>query len=217
MRAALVALALALALVGAASASHLDPRKRIDPADQKRADAMLLRKADLVSGYEPERTSGLEPHLTCRPLDDSDLVLTGAGKSPYWAREYQIVGSSSAVYRTAAESRAAWRRRTSVPGLNCLRDAFRTEFARQGETVRVALRRIALPRFTVACEAFRVVISGPAGKPPLAHVDVVRLAQGRARAELLFVGVVVPPARRTEIELAQVVARRVKAAMRGGG
>ena len=210
-----VVFVLAFALVGAASASHLDPQKRINAADQKRAAAMLLRKADLARGYELEQTSGLEPHLTCRPLDGSDLVLTGSGRSPYWARDYQIVGSSSAVYRTAAESRTAWRRGTSAPGLNCLRDAFRDEFARQGETVRVAIRRIVLPTLVVPSEAFRVAISGPTGQAPLAHIDVVRLTQRRALAELVFVGVVTPPARETEIRLAQVVARRVKVAMGG--
>ena len=215
VRALLFVLVLALACAGAASASHLDPQKRIVAADQKRADAMLLRKADLLSGYEPEQTSGLEPHLTCRPLDGSDLVLTGSGRSPYWAREYQIVGSSSAVYRTAAEARTAWRRGASAPGLNCLRDAFRNEFARQGETVRVSIRRIAVPRFAVASQGFRIAISGPTGRPPLAHIDVVRLLHRRALAELVFVGVVAPPARGTETALAQVVARRMKAAMRG--
>ena len=35
--------------------SHLDPQKRINAADQKRAAAMLLSKADLARGYELEQ------------------------------------------------------------------------------------------------------------------------------------------------------------------
>ena len=116
MRALLFALAGALVLAGAATADHLDPQERVRAADQKRAAAMLLRKADLPQGYKPERTSDLEPHVTCSALDESDLVLTGRGKSDYWAREYQIVGSTSAVYRTARDSAAAWRRSTSTRG-----------------------------------------------------------------------------------------------------
>ena len=176
---------------------------------------MLLRRAHLLSGDEPEQTSGLEPHLTCRPLDGSDLVLTGSGRSPYWAREYQIVGSSSAVYRTAAEARTAWRRGASAPGLNCLRDAFRNEFARQGETFRVSIRRIAVPRFAVASQGFRIAISAR-------QVDHHWLT---SRRRACSTGVPSPsscssassrhPPPGRKPPLAQVVARRMKAAMRG--
>ena len=208
-------LILGLALVGSASASHLDPQKRIDAADQKRAGAMLLREADLDPDYKPELTSNLEPHLACRALDSSDLVLTGKRRSPFWSRNYQVVGSSSAVYLTAADSRAAWRRGSSASGLGCLRDAFRDEFARQGEVVRVSIRSLETRRFAVDTAAFRIAISGASGGPVLAYIDVIRLISGRALAELLFVGVVAPPPRRLESALPQIVARRMKAAMRG--
>ena len=216
MRALLLALAGALVVAGAATADHLDPQERVMAADQKRAAAMLLRKADLPQGYEPERTSDLEPHLTCSPLDESDLVLTGRGRSPFWAREYQIVGSTSAVYRTARDSDAAWRRSTSTVGRKCVRDEFRKAFARQGETMRIAAREIALPRLAVTSKAFRLAISGvdPA-QPPLLFIDVVLLKHGRAQVGLLFAGVVTPPARATEIALSRLVAQRVKVAMRG--
>ena len=216
MRALLLALAGALIVAGAATADHLDPRERVTAADQKRAAAMLLRKADLPQGYEPERTSDLEPHLTCSPLDESDLVLTGRGKSPFWAREYQIVGSTSAVYRTARDSDAAWRRSTSAVGRNCVRDEFRKAFAQQGETMRIAAREIALPKLAVTAKAFRLAISGvDPGQPPLLFIDVVLLKHGRAQVGLLFAGVVTPPARATEIALSRLVAQRVKVAMRG--
>lgn len=216
MRALLLAVACALLVAGAATADHLDPQDRVRAADQKRAAAILLRKADLPQGYEPERTSDLEPHLTCSALDESDLVLTGRGKSPYWAREYQIVGSFSALYRTARDSDAAWRRRTSTVGRECVRDEFRAAFARQGETMRIAAREIALPKLAVMAQGFRLAISGadPA-QPPLLFIDFVLMSHGRAHAGLLFAGVVAPPARATEIALARLAAQRVKVAMRG--
>jgi hypothetical protein len=216
MRALLFALAGALVLTGAASADHLDPQERVRAADQKRAAAMLLRKADLPQGYKPERTSDLEPHLTCRALDESDLVLTGRGKSDYWAREYQIVGSTSAVYRTARDSDAAWRRSTSTVGRKCVRDEFRKAFARQGETMRIALQELALPKLATTAIAYRLAISGAdLAQPPLLFIDVVLLSHGRAQVALLFAGVVTPPARAIENALSRLVAQRVKVAMRG--
>ena len=216
MRVLALALVGALVVAGAATADHLDPQKRVRAADQKRAAAMLLRKADLPQGYEPERTSDLEPHLTCGALDESDLVLTGRGESAYWAREYQIVGSSSVVYRTARDSDAAWRRSTSVVGRKCVRDEFRKSFARQGETMRIAVRELALPEFSVTAEAFRLAISGAdPTRPPLLFIDVVLMTHGRTQVGLLFAGVVTPPARATEIALSRLVAQRVKVAMRG--
>jgi hypothetical protein len=216
MRALLFALAGALVVTGAATADHLDPQERVRAADQKAAAAMLLRKADLPRGYEPERTSDLEPHLTCRALDESDLVLTGRGKSDYWAREYQIVGSTSAVYRTARDSGAAWRRSTSTVGRRCVRDEYRKTFARQGETMRIAVQELALPKLAVTAKAYRLAISGadPA-RPPLLFVDVVLLNHGRAHVGLLFAGVVTPPVRATEIALSRLVAQRVRVALRG--
>lgn len=216
MRALLIVLAGALVVAGAAMADHLDPQERVRAADQKRAAAMLVRKADLPQGYEPERTSDLEPHLTCRALDESDLVLTGSGKSPFWAREYQIVGSTSAVYATAHDADAAWGRSTSSLGRKCLRDEFRKAFARQGETVRIAAQGIAFPKLVVTAKAYRLVfLSADPGRPPLFFIDVVLLRHGRAQVGLLFAGVVVPPARATELALSRLVAERVKVAMRG--
>ncbi len=215
VRVLLLAVVVALALAGVALADHLDPQERIRAGDQKRAGVMLLRKADLGQGFEPERTSGLEPHITCRALNESDFVLTGRAKSPYWAREYQIVGSSAAVYLTATDSRSAWRRGTSAAGLSCLRDEFRKEFARQGETARIAIRGIPLPKLAAAAKAARLEVSGPnPGQPPLFFIDIVLLTHGRALAGLLFAGVVAPPDRATEIALSRVVAQRMKVAMR---
>ena len=216
MRAFVVALSAALVFTGVAVADHLDPQERLRAVDLRRAGAMLVQKGDLGRGYEPERTSGLDPHLTCPALDESGLVLTGKAASPYWAREYQIVGSSSAVYGTAAHSRSAWRRNTSRAGSSCLRDAFRNELVQQGEAVRVSIREIRFARLDVAAKAYRVAISGTTpGQPPVLFVDVVLLLHGRAQAGLLFAGIVVPPARATEIALARVVAKRMQAAMRG--
>ena len=176
---------------------------------------MLVRKADLPAGYVVERTSGLEPHLTCRALDESDLVLTGLAKSPYWSREYRIVGSTAAIYRTSAQARTSWQRGSSRAGMNCLRDEFRNEFARQGEAVRVTIRQLAFPRLGGGSFAHRVVLAGAAAGSPALYIDLVVIRESRAQVGLLFAGVVVPPSRATELSLARVVAKRMAKAMRG--
>lgn len=179
VRAFLLCVVVALAAVGAAAADHLDPQQRIRATDQKRAVAMVLRKSDLPPGYLPERTSDLEPHLTCSALDESELVLSGRAKSPYWARDYQVVGSSAALYASAADARSSWRRGTSDAGLSC-RDEFRKAFAQQGESVRISVRGIALPKLAVVAKAYRLAFSGADPRqPPLFTIDLVLLTHGR--------------------------------------
>ena len=214
----LLALAVALlALTGAgtSSADHLDPEKRIRPADQARARAMLVRAGDLGAGYRVERTSGLEPHLTCRSLDESDLTLTGEARTPFWARELRIVSSAAAVYRSRGDADAAWARGTSAPGLRCLRDAFGAGVA-QGGPVRARLRKLAFPRVAERTAAYRLTLTGTGGGTPQLFVDFVLLQQGRAQAVLVFASVVLSPERRLEVALARRVGARMSAAMRRG-
>ncbi len=216
MRAVLFCVVVALAAAGAATADHLDPQQRIQAADQKRAAAMVLRKTDLPAGYRPERTSDLEPHITCRALDESDLAIGGQATSPYWARDYQVVGSTAAVYVSAPDARSSWRRGTSDAGLSCLRDEFRKAFAQQGETVRISTRALPLPKLSVVAKAHRLTFSAAdPQEPPLFYIDLVLLTHGRALAGVLFAGVVTPPVRATEIAVSRVVAQRMKVALRG--
>jgi hypothetical protein len=213
----LFALVSTAVFAGVAAADHLDPQERLRASDQKRASAMLVRRTDLPAGFAPERTSGLEPHFGCRALDESDLVLTGKAASPYWAHEYRVVKSSAAIYRTTADSRAAWRRETSGAGLECVRDEFRREFARQGETMRITIRPLSFPSLSVSAERYRLSISGtsPPGQPPLLFIDVVVLRHGRAQVGLLFAGIVRPPPGASEIAISELVAGRMRTAMRG--
>lgn len=213
MRALVVALA-SLVFTASALADHLEPEKRIRAADQARAKAMLVRASDLPAGYAVERTSGLDPHVTCGVLDESDLVLTGEAMSPIRARDYRLVGSSAAVYRSAADSRSAWLRSTSRAARACTRRAFEDEFARQGESVRASVRPLALPAVGVDRYGQRVEIFGASASTPLVTLDLVLLRHGRAHAALLFAGVVVAPERALELRLSRVTARRMRAAMR---
>lgn len=213
-RALVAAVVTALLATGVAAANHLDPRKEIRPADQARARAVLLRAADLGPGYRVERTSGLEPHLTCRALDESDLTVTGAARTPFWARELRIFATSSALYRSQAESARAWSRSTSPAGLRCLRETFSRSIA-PGAGLQASLRRLPFPRVAQATAAFRIEIAdGGRGNPRL-FVDFVLLRQGRAQAALVFVSLVAVTPRADEARLARLVGARMASAMRG--
>jgi hypothetical protein len=177
---------------------------------------MLLRKADLGPGYLVERTSGLDPHLTCAALDESDLTVTGEAETPDWARDLRIASSASAVYESVADANASWKRGTRATGLRCLREEFRRELARQGEEARVSVGRVAFPRVSQRAAAYRVTISGKAqGQSVVITIDFVILMHGRAQAALLFASVLLPPERQNQIALARLVAGRMAKAMRG--
>jgi hypothetical protein len=208
-------LVVVLVAAGTAAADHLEPKRQIRPADQARARAMVLRVSDLPPGYEEERTSGLEPHVTCKVLDESDLTLTGEARSPYWSHEYRVVSSGAVLYRTAAQSARAWATSTSPAGLRCLRDAFAKSLA-PGQTLRATLEKLAIPRITERTVSYRITISGDGSTSgPSVRLDFVLLKQGRAQAVLGFIAVLVPPERANEVALARVVGRRMIKAMRG--
>lgn len=211
-RALVVTLVAALVAVGAAAANHLDPKKQIRPADQARARAMVVRASDLPAGYRVQRTSGLEPHLTCRALDESDLTVTGVARSPYRALDYRIVGSAAAVYRTEAEARRAWARSTSAAGMRCIRTAFTTSL---GERLEVSLSPLAFPRVARARAAFRMTIGSQASTEKV-YVDYVLLGHGRAQAALVFASAIAPFASADEVAVARAVGARMAAAMRRG-
>jgi hypothetical protein len=176
---------------------------------------MVLRLSDLPPGYKVERTSGLEPHVSCKVLDESDLTLTGEARSPYWSHEYRIVTSGSVVYRTAGDSARAWARSTSPAGLRCLRDAF-AKGLDPNQSMRTTLEKLAFPRFTERTAAYRLTIAGDNPDSGLrVRADFVLLKQGRAQAVVMFVAVVVPPERANEVALARVVGGRMVKAMRG--
>ncbi len=74
-------LVLALVLSGVSLGARGDPKKRITPADQARARAMLLRKSDFSLAFRagPASTGA---DFYCAALDESDLTVTGQAESP---------------------------------------------------------------------------------------------------------------------------------------
>lgn len=204
-----------LAVAAPALASHLDPQKKIRPADQARARAMLVKKADLGLGFNAQRSGSGDIHMDCKAADESDLTLTGEVESPLYAGVGGLVFVSSAasVYESVADANTSWRRGTSAAGTKCASETLRREFAKQ--RIRLAsFRPIAFPRVSQRTVAYRAKLSGESAAGPVTvFVDVVVLMRSRAQVGIFFGSALVVPNREDELRLARVVARRMAKTM----
>jgi hypothetical protein len=211
----LVTLALALALVasGAALAAKGDPQKRITPADQARAKAMLVRPADIPGAKVIP--AGPDTDFYCKALDESDLTLTGEATGRQLSVGVVYAGSASQVYESVADASASWKRATSAAGVRCAESRVRREFAKQGARL-LSLRKIAFPRVTTRTTVYRasVTLTTAQGDVPL-YVDLVALMHSRAHASVVVGSALVVPPRSEELRLARLVAKRMTTAMRG--
>lgn len=196
---------------GAALAARGDPQKEIVPADQARAKAMLLRKADLGPEFKATKTGSSDDDFYCEALDESDLTVTGEAESPDFEMLTVFVSSLSQVYASTADSSASWQRGTSAAGEKCVRDEFRRLF-RVGSGRLVSFRRMAFPRVAEKSVAYRMVASSQGVR---VFLDVIALKQGRAQAGVLFVSGLAPVPKVEETRLARIVEGRMKTAMRG--
>jgi hypothetical protein len=98
MRPALAAVLLVLAVAGAALAANGDPQRRITPADQARAQAMVLRASDFSAAYTSHPSSSGGGGFYCAAIDESDLTLTGSATSPSFTATAEFVVSRADVY-----------------------------------------------------------------------------------------------------------------------
>ncbi len=205
-----------LALSATAAATHQDPQKRLTKADNARARAMLVKKADLPLGFRPQLSSGPDPHTDCpASVSESDLTLTGEVEGPQLALGLVFVSSDAQIYTSAADASASWRRVTSAAGTKCATEILRREFAKQGVRL-VSLRKMAFPRVSERSVAYRVKLSATTEQGMLpVYVDLVALMRSRAQATVVVGSALTPPARAEELRLARIVAGRMATAMRG--
>ncbi len=208
----LLVLALLLALVGAgaALAARGEPQKKINPADQARAKAMLLRQPDLGPGFSAQPAGG-DYDYYCKALDESDLTLTGEAESPTFTAGLQGIGSVSQIYASVGNANTSWRRGTSSAGVACAAAAYRS--LSRGEGVRfVSYRKIAFPSVAPCTAAYRWVTSANGVR---IYADIVFLMRARAQAAVFSVSPVAPLEKGVEVKYARLVANRMATAMRG--
>jgi hypothetical protein len=217
VRAVLLACVVGLAITGGALADHQDPQKRIRPADQARARAMLLQQSDFAPGFKRDRASNApDPHIDCPPaVSEADLTLTGDVDGPAFARGAVSVQSVAQIYESLAEASASWRRGTSAAGVACARDLLRREFAKERVQL-VSLRKVAFPRVGQRTAAYRVVLSAKQGQLTFRfYLDLVVVMHSRAHAQVIAGSAFQPFPRAEAVRLARIVADRMARAMRG--
>lgn len=118
-RVAVVALVVALVAAGTALAGRYDPRRKLTPADQARAAAMLLRTTDLGRGYSPLPGPSTWTPQKCAALDESVLTLTGERFAPSWTARNALVVAVARVYASVADADRSWRLELGPVGVKC--------------------------------------------------------------------------------------------------
>jgi hypothetical protein len=209
---ALVALA-ALITASVALAGAGDPQRKINPADQARARAMLLRKTDLP-GFKAERSqSGGDIAFTCAALDESDLTITGLADSLDFSAGLVFASSEAQVYESVAVGSAAFARDTSAAGVRCLKSTLRKEFAKEGLMLR-SFRKLAFPNVSQRTAAYRIALAGQSqGTTVTVFFDVVVMLRARAEVFLSVGSALTPPVKAVDLHLARVLAARMTTAM----
>jgi hypothetical protein len=175
---------------------------------------MLLRKSDLGLGYVAY-PPGPEGNTSCKPLDESDLTVTGEARSRNYRSGLITIASDTDVYESVADANASWRRGTSVAGMACLKATVRHEYAKAGLKL-LSFRKTSFPRVAPKTVAFRVALEGQAqGLTVRAYIDLVALQQARAQASLAFASAIDPLEQPEQVRIARIVASRMAKTMRG--
>jgi hypothetical protein len=209
-----------------ASAADGEPRKALTKEGQATARSVLLRRADLGSGFAPvarQKDQRLPKGARCGPLDESDLTVTGDAASPdfRFAKDavFVTVGSTVQVYRTLREANASWARGTTAQTTRCLADIVRLSAAPGEKIAVVSAKRIPFPALSPKAVAYRLVLDVTlrGTQRVRAYVDAVILQHGRVQTGLLFTSLGRPVRDVDRVALASVVAARMAKSVRPGG
>jgi hypothetical protein len=207
-RVAAASLVLALVVAGAAPAGRYDPQRKLTPADQARARAMLLRTADLGRGYTPLPGPSTWTPQKCAALDESGLTLTGERFAPSWTSSKSLVVAVARVYDSVADANRSWALELGPAGVEC-------QSAPSGGAP-VSISRLSFPSLAPKTVAFRTRFTAAVGTGVRSVGDVIALQRGRGRVTFAIVAPVKsPPSRALELRLAHLLAARQTKAMRG--
>ena len=190
--AALVAIVFALVVTGVALAAKGDPQKHHTPADMSRAQSVVLRASDLPAGW---KSSPANPNsggnLQCKGFnpDESDLTETGKAESPEFSKSLGFISSTAALYSTAAQAQASWKRVVKPGLLTCLTSLFEKGASSGGATTTVLGKGVlAFPKLAQRTAAFRITFQTKSASLTLeGNLDVVLLGRGRIDVVMLFV------------------------------
>jgi hypothetical protein len=213
----LLAALLAVALVPVAFASSPPNKEQVkfNPADQAAARAVVIRKADLGSGWSGGATKpDTSATMSCpgyKPKQ-SDLVLTGAAQTN-WGRPGAQLQSIAQVLKTPAMVARDWQRTAVDPrALSCLRYTLSKGLTSQERLV--SFKRVWFPHLARYSRLFRAVIEVRVqGQKVRVLADFVLV--GHKRTELTL-SVTAPAAvrasvSRLEVKLARTMLARARA------
>jgi hypothetical protein len=208
---------LPVALVGllvTSAALAAEPQKKIRPADQARARAMLLKQSDVGLGFRvlPKSSSGpTTPFgLDCAALDEGDLTVTGGAESPTFSSGLHTISSAAQIYISAADARASWRRGTNAAGFACLKKVFR-RLAQEGGVRFVSFRRVPFPAVAPQTAGYRWQILANGVR---LYTDIVFVMRTRAQAAAFFISGIDPLEQSEQRRLTRLISTRMAKAMR---
>ena len=210
----LLAAALLLALVAALVALAEPPVTRFTTADQAAAKAVVLKAADLGTGWKgglskptvdgPPACAGWNPK-------QSDLVITGAAESQFTAQGLMVF-SGVKLYKTTRMIALDWQRTVVHPRMpSCLAQDFADDV---GQGVRVvSMKRLPFAKLAPYSARFRLLLEYAEPEPVRVLIDFVLVGRGRTAISLGFMA---PYAGRAEVEaaelrLARLLLARIKA------
>ena len=187
-----------LAVPALALAADTDPKKRINPADQRKAASIVLKRSDFAAGWKKVPStpdSGEDPTCPGYNPDQSDLVLTGEVEAEFEATDgLPSVSSIANIYKTKREAVAAWTRSAKPAFASCLARIFKQ--AVEGEGGKVSIVRsgvFAFPKYAPRTVAYRAALNlvvtegGREAKVPVT-IHAVALGSGRGDSVLLTIG-----------------------------
>lgn len=181
-------LTICLVVPALAFAAAGDPKKRIAPADQKKAVSIVLKRADLAAGWKRVQTP--DSDLKCPGFnpDESDLTLTGTSETEFrYSDGITYVGSASNVFVSTKDALASWTRGIKPALARCLAHFFRQGAPDGAKVAIVKQGRLAFPHVAQRTAAFRVlarVTVTRAGENETFPYAIHLLALGRGRGDV---------------------------------
>ena len=185
-----------LAAPALALAADTDPTKRFNPADQRKAASIVLKRTDFVAGWKQvpnEPDSGADPSCPGYNPDQSDLILTGEAEANFTGDPSRLASYAN-VFKTKGDALASWTRSVKPALAPCIARVLKQGIEKQGgKAVIVKQGQIAFPKVAPRTAAYRVAINvsyTQAGKTTTVPftLHVIAVGNGRGDASLVTFG-----------------------------
>lgn len=194
-----VALLVVLAVPALALASDKDAKKQINPADQRQATSILLKRTDFATGWTKlPNTPDDDEDMSCPGYDpdESDLVLTGDAESSFrFSDRLHTVVSTANVYKTRAHALASWTRGVKRAAPACFAKLMKQTLEQDGTPTAIVRQGwITFPKLAPRTAAMRVVLKvtftseGQNATVPVT-ITLVGVGNGRADAGLMTMAI----------------------------